>query len=203
MLKRYNIKNDKPCEGWAIIVIDTEIGYFSTVSDFGNYAYIWSAPGGEFRQFLVELEVDYLRSKLLHGRSETVHVDTEATKKAIREGLRDHAKHAYSGKPAEAKMFLKAELAKLKAYDFEDMFSFEAWTSDTMLSDAYEYIVKMPDPQCTGFCERVYPRFVKMLEDELEKERADEEQAARLRENVDRIRAEVQAHIEERYGIPE
>lgn len=67
MLKYYKLPSIKG-EGWAHISLNTETGFFATVSDWGNYAYIWTAPGGEFRAFLMGLQPDYLYGKLMMGR---------------------------------------------------------------------------------------------------------------------------------------
>ena len=53
-------------EGWAIFVIGSD-GYFSAVSDYGNYAHIWRCIGcKDFREFLLNAERDcsYFAAKL-------------------------------------------------------------------------------------------------------------------------------------------
>ena len=42
--RRYNIPSING-EGWAVVVLDLKDGYFSTVSDWGNYSYMWPNIG--------------------------------------------------------------------------------------------------------------------------------------------------------------
>jgi hypothetical protein len=78
MLKSYKLPSAGCGEGWAIIVIDTDSGFFATVSAFGNYAYLWTSTGCEFRKFLIGLYADYLCKKLLHGRSDIRSIEAMA-----------------------------------------------------------------------------------------------------------------------------
>jgi len=174
MLKRYDLRSNREThEGWAIIVIDTSNGYFSTVSDYGNYSYIWSSPGCEFRKFLCGLGVDYLRSKLLHGHADKLRVfnedETEAAiKQAIKERLESMAEARRS--PIKMAEWNEREQAVLEKYSSMSESNFDAWQSETTLDEPWEFAVWEPDPQCTAFCEKVWPRFKKLLEEELEKE---------------------------------
>lgn len=72
-LRRYALPSVKG-EGWAIIVIGSD-GYFSTVSDWGNYAYLWTHPGCEFRHFLAGLDADYF-----WGRSRVASASSTSTR---------------------------------------------------------------------------------------------------------------------------
>lgn len=57
-LRRYKIPSVKG-EGWAVVVIGSD-GYFSAVSDCGNYAHLWSHHGcADFRQFLIRAVEDW------------------------------------------------------------------------------------------------------------------------------------------------
>jgi hypothetical protein len=168
MLKRYSLKNEGH-SGWAIILLDTDIGFFATVSDYGNYAYLWSAPGMEFRKFLLEVEPDYLLSKLLHGCADRLKVfDGEATKKAILKYIEENEaigqREQNQGKYAREKELLEE-------CRFNDQSDFEAWQSETLLDEPWELGCWVPDRQCTAFCAKVMPRFQKLLQEELEKEK--------------------------------
>lgn len=59
----------KKGEGWGKFIIDST-GYFSCVSDYGNYAFQWTAHGDntDFREFLCELDNGYLMGKLSNGQ---------------------------------------------------------------------------------------------------------------------------------------
>lgn len=66
---RYDIRA-KDGYGWAIILIDEKAGLFSTVSDYGNYGYIWTHHGCKsIKEFLLGMEKDpyYFMNKLAQG----------------------------------------------------------------------------------------------------------------------------------------
>ena len=86
MLKKYKVDNVNG-EGWALIVLDLETGFFSTASDHGNYVYVWSQPGKEFRAFLLGMRPDYLFEKLMFGRSDKRVYDPTASIASIREAV--------------------------------------------------------------------------------------------------------------------
>jgi hypothetical protein len=190
MLKRYNLPSVKN-EGWAIIVIDTEIGFFSTVSDWGNYAYVWRSPGREFRAFLADLDADYLCKKLTHGRRDAKVFDEEATKKALLEALKE-ANDASEENTGLHWSAYEGEVEKLKAFDMPDEMAYMAWQSETLFSQASEYACYKPNPDAWSFCTKVWPRFAALLKQELEKE-ADMLKA--LQEARPDIRAAAQAEI--------
>ena len=85
-LHRYALPSVKG-EGWAIVVLGSD-GYFSAVSDWGNYAYIWTHPGCEFRRFLVGCDAHYFWTKIMHGRKARV-FDEERTRFNIGKRLWD------------------------------------------------------------------------------------------------------------------
>jgi hypothetical protein len=156
-------------EGWAIIIIDTDIGFFSVVSDWGNYAYLWSSPGCEFRKFLIGLEVDYLHGKLMQGRPDKEVFDGCSTRASVRGYLIEHNQEVIdeTGVPW---VDFEDEMGRLEESDFDDRSGFDIWLGVTEIPDAWEFAVTMPEPQCQSFCEQVMPRFKKLLEEELERE---------------------------------
>src|SRR4051812_42726931 len=85
-LRRYSLPSEKG-EGWAIVVLGSD-GFFSAVSDWGNYAYIWTNPGCEFRKFLTQVDASYFWSKITSGRTTRV-FDPEETEKNIDKALWD------------------------------------------------------------------------------------------------------------------
>jgi hypothetical protein len=178
MLKRYELKSEK-YGGWAIIVLDTSIGYFSAVSDFGNYAYIWSSPGCEFRKFLTELEADYLCGKLLMGRSDAKVFDGEATKELITQHLKENKDWP----------FYVEEKKLLNSTRFSDQGDFEAWCAETRLDTPHEYAAQRHNPQGMGFCMRVWPRFVALLKKELDDEQKESTQPSDAQTNVTPIQS--------------
>lgn len=176
MLKRYELRSTREThEGWAIFVLDTDRGFFSVVSDFGNYAYLWSSTGCEFRKFLIECDADYLHGKLMMGRPDREVFDGHETKKCILETLEEHNKGYLDDETGEggwehyaSEMNLLEEWAPSDRFDDER--AFEEWVGATRLSDAYECARHIPKPQSWQFCTKVMPRFKAMLKAELEAE---------------------------------
>jgi hypothetical protein len=166
MLKRYTLPSIKH-EGWAYIVIDTEIGFFSAVSDWGNYAFLWSNPGCEFREFLTQLNPDYLHSKLMFGRPDKNEYDDKATKAHVIEVI----KELIAEETNEDKIKLyQDELSFVYDYDFYGSFNFDNWVTRTCLEEAWVLKRTTPNYECWGFCTKVMPRFQKMLKEELTSE---------------------------------
>lgn len=142
-------------EGWAKFVIDTSDGYFSVVSDFGNYAYRWSNTGKEFRTFLIGISGQYLLSKLVLGWDLRERYDVDASKVRLEEAILE----SLEGTEQEE------ELEAVRACDSESQLL--EWAADTRLGDASELLITENDPQVSGFCMRVWPRFVAELQSEL------------------------------------
>jgi hypothetical protein len=151
MIRRYDLPSTGVGEGWAYIVLDTDIGFFAAVSDFGNYAYAWSQPGCEFRKFLIGCDTSYLSGKLLHGRGDRQVYDQEGTLKAIEEvGLTTHGRS------------LDTE------HEFYD------WARESKDDGAFRLYVTKTNPECIAFCERVMPRFKELIRAELAAEHPTE-----------------------------
>ena len=53
--------------GWLGQVVITNDGLFAGVTDWGNYSYAWRAYGGNFKEFLIRLEVPYFAAKMYTG----------------------------------------------------------------------------------------------------------------------------------------
>jgi hypothetical protein len=165
MLHYYTLPNIKG-EGWAHIAINTETGFFAAVSDWGNFSYLWTHPGMEFRKFLTELQPDYLHSKLMMGRPDRAVFSGSKTVENIRQAIED--KNKEEGRWA----FYHEEMDTLKALGPDpEKYALDVWESETHLTDVWEYVVYLPEPQCRSFCEKVWPRFKKLLLDELEEEK--------------------------------
>lgn len=170
-LRRYDIKSTADRCWWAIVIIDTSIGYFSTVSDWGNYAYLWSAPGCEFRKFITQLNPDYFWGKITHGREAHV-FDEEATEKNIKtrlwemmgEGLIDKLQHDDALEELEGCV--------------EDEHSIMGWANALTFSfDSYEGILaRRPEHHSWAFATKVLPVLQELLLEELKKEQHDVQQ---------------------------
>jgi hypothetical protein len=161
-LRRYVLKSNEQ-SGWAIIVTGSD-GYFSAVSDHGNFSYIWSAPGMEFRRFLVELDPCYFRSKITHCRESEVW-DEDATETNIRKELDEMVSRGLMTQEGADMAFDEAE-GNIGSSD-----ALLAWASEASLPEAfnpYEGIAAMrPEPWSLAFATRVLPRFQALLREEI------------------------------------
>ena len=83
-LWQYRIPSENG-EGWAIAVLGSD-GFFGVVSDYGNYAYLWSSTGmRDFRDFFCGIDGDYVRGKL----DPSTHFDSEKTQANVRKHLEE------------------------------------------------------------------------------------------------------------------
>lgn len=56
--------------GWLGQIILTSDGMFSSVTDYGNFAYAWRSFGGDdFRKFITGLNTEYFAGKMYQGMS--------------------------------------------------------------------------------------------------------------------------------------
>jgi len=164
-LWRYSLPSIKG-SGWAIFVLGSD-GYFSSISDFGNYAYLWAHHGKkDFREFLLDVENhwDYFVNKLSPGRE----YDGEATKKAIHTRLHEMMEN---GEITIAEVEEEAELLELE-YDIEDSVeAFHQWASKQEKIDEYEahalYEEKHPY-MVERFVKEAMVRLVPLLKKDLE-----------------------------------
>jgi hypothetical protein len=180
-IKRYELKPEKPLGDWAIVVVDFDRGFFAAVGDRGNYAYLWTDPGGPFRDFLIGLADDphYLHGKLMSGRPNREVYDGEATVKAIREAITEC--YPYEAEDEDTSetvvtdlhgVVRQAELDVLHDVEAEMLTQpevFDAWAEDgTNMADAHELRQTKPEPDCWAFCTQTFQRLVEVLRAEAE-----------------------------------
>ncbi len=160
-IKRYDIPPLKLGE-WANIIVDTDAGMLAIVSDRGNYAYRWTDPGCEFRQFLIGLEPDYLQKKLMIDHKSQVY-DDEETRKAVMEVIEEAEKEGgTSFRPAHERAIIEDDFDYLNEYE-----NFVAWCNETEIPDCFQLQRSKPEPQSWAFCTIIWPRFVEELKKEL------------------------------------
>ena len=150
--------------GWAEIVIGSN-GFFASVSDYGNYAYAWRHTGvKDFREFLAGVHSDYLMSKLGQGRKEFDGDRTQALLKEKILGARREQKLSRD----EAR--LEWEMAEALA---GGVVSLEMWAQDTVWfrDSSWEDICYGPERDLQAFAKEVWPRFVTILQNELDQTR--------------------------------
>ncbi|RKG68674.1 hypothetical protein D7V80_11800 [Corallococcus sp. CA054B] len=170
LVYQYRLRTEKGA--WLADVILRSDGFFATVSDWGNYAFRWTAPGREFRAFVVQLagQGDYVCSKL-----ETRDWwDGARTLKRIREHILTYRRDGtYSKeKAAEAWQSLADALGCWSGRDAKDcdeigIDQFAVWCHDTELEMPYEFASYDYPPDVRGFCENVMPALATAIREEL------------------------------------
>jgi hypothetical protein len=157
MLKEYYLPSIK-CEGWGKFVID-DTGYFSVVSDYGNYAYQWTAFGDDFKGFLSHLDADYLMGKLAGRRA---WFDHEATTLALGNEIVRQRKERMIEHDDARDMWDALE----GHYGEQDVIAFmqENWKVFDECGDMLQYD---HTPQMRAFARQLYPRFVAELKKEI------------------------------------
>ncbi|NOK32374.1 hypothetical protein HMI49_04055 [Corallococcus exercitus] len=172
---QYRLRTEKGA--WLADVILRSDGYFSTVSDWGNYAFRWTAPGREFRAFVAHLagQDDYVCSKL----SQRTWFDGAATLKSIREHIltsrRDGSwtkEHAAKEWQALAEALGRWSGREARSCDSMDLYEYFRWHDGTSIDDASELASYNYEPDVRGFCENVMPALATAIRAQLQGEAA-------------------------------
>lgn len=170
---RYTLPNIK-WEGWAIVLLTSD-GVFTAVSDWGNYAFVWSSFGGrDFREFLLsaEKDTDYFIKKLQHGGDGPGDVyDGEGTARSLRQLI--------------CRLRRSRDLSAVQAREDWDLidhrevedsdYHFWRFLEDTSLdtSDLHEFIHYKRNPQAKAFVEKILVgRLCPIFREELELEKS-------------------------------
>jgi hypothetical protein len=167
VLRKYKI-NTKT-DGWAIVVIDDEIGFFSVVSDWGNYAYLWSAPGCEFRKFLIGCDHHYVWTKINHMRRQTEVWDDEKVTNNVRKELDRLVEEGHITKGHADNAFDEFESSSIESAE-----GILVWLEEVGGLSEFNYmegIIEMrPEHNSWGFVTKLLPHIKKALQDELDAE---------------------------------
>jgi hypothetical protein len=156
-LRRYSLRTERGA--WLAEVVISDDGYFSTVSDYGSYAYFWSHAGCEFRGFLARLDADYLVGKIKPGYV----YDGAATLKSVKRRIcEDRRSLDLTAEEAREEWDLLGEHG-----DLDESESFALWMNETKLEDVWEISRSKRDPQAMAFAEQVWPVFAAALRAEV------------------------------------
>jgi hypothetical protein len=147
--------------GWAIILLD-DTGTFTAVSDYGNYAFRWTSFGPNFRQFLSQINDGYLMSKITFGWEHKI--DLAATSRGIKDYILEQRRSRDLSKEAARDEW---DLVELNLED-DNQCGFQDWCASTEIGDSWEFAVDAVDRDAEAFVEHVWPRFVELLEADLE-----------------------------------
>lgn len=161
-------------EGWAWIVVSST-GYFSAVSDFGNYAFFWTHHGcKDFRQFLYNAHKswDYFCSKLSYGPgNKNKEYDGTATYELIKQTILDSRRMHGGGRWTKELARKEWELLHDECERVEDKGGWEVWLRNTSISDAWEYYCERWPVDLERFCKETLKRLTEEhLHKELERE---------------------------------
>lgn len=149
-------------DGYAMIVLGDN-GYFSAISDYGNYAYFWSHHGKkDFREFFSDRDEDwsYMLSKLCpkpwpYDGAESV----KSIKERILSCRRERAWDAVRA---------RTEWERITDCNVEESeFGFYEWCQSTTMEDASECGEHSAPSQAVHFCKVTLKRFAKVLRAEL------------------------------------
>ena len=165
-LRRYHLPNSAPLEGWAIIVLGSD-GFFSAVSDYGDYAYLWRHHGcADFREFLLraERDWDYFLGKLSPAKT----YDGEETVRAIKRSILDARRSRRMSKSTAWREWELIEEHEVEEYEA----GFTRWYDETDLGDAHELRRTSHDSDAVAFVRKTMVRLAEVLRTELEAERA-------------------------------
>lgn len=162
----YKIPSEKNWGGWAVIFL-TDTGVFSTVSDYGNYGYIWSHHGmKDVRQFFLTLlkepgEWYYFAQKL---NPKTVY-NGEKTVQNILDYL-DNSDLSDS----------EIEDEKILLSEYQDLYSefdYQCWCLESGTNLDWhngEFAIYELDHRVKDFCQKVLPKFAELLQKQLKEE---------------------------------
>lgn len=152
-------------EGWATVFMTSD-GFFSTVSDYGNYGYRWSNWGHlPFLEKFLDLSSDYILGKLAPEQ----HYDAKATHGLIVRAIAERRRGRFLSL-SWTKEQAREEFGHLVGCDVRggSEVEFADWYRKTSLGpDSYEYAVFSPSQQATAFCERVLPRLKQAIRRDL------------------------------------
>lgn len=162
---QYTIPSAGLGEGWAYIII-REDGFFSTVSDYGNYAYLWSSTGcDDVRKFFLRSarDWDYFARKLCPKEE----LDIEATVKNLREGVKELMK---DGSREE----FEARQVKHLIDDLEGDDDWEGFVREGLVvrffETPWEYTVRRLNRDVEAYAKKIFPKLVKLIQKELDVE---------------------------------
>lgn len=151
--------------GWGIFLLDST-GMFTAVTDYGNYAFRWTATGcSDFRRFFPGTDGDYLLGKVAQRE-----YDGRKTLANIRRFLREavESETITDERAAEERELLD----ELHLNELDTACDFREWLEDTSITDAYELAVEDYTPAARCFAERLFPRLIEAITAQLRAEEA-------------------------------
>ena len=137
-------------------------GTISVVSSYGEYGFIWSHMGCPLRVFLKNLTFDYAMGKF---RSSAVYIfDFYETIKALKELVTD----SYTGKEDKEILDVLQEIEDEGPCIHDELLRqiTDELPDFANSHDIWEIAETMPDPQCKGFWDTIWPLMLAEFEKE-------------------------------------
>lgn len=132
-------------EGWALVILRAD-GFFAAVSDYGNFAFRWSATGcKDFREFFLNVQPDYICSKL--GSQE---LDRDASFENVRKLIIEQ-RRANDLERDEARAMYDA----VRIYESDGVWEAMLYSSVLRHLDPWECFVMRYQPQLVAFAEKI------------------------------------------------
>jgi len=162
----YKIRDEKR-GSWADITIDVtgdHSGRISISSDYGNYANYWGACGSGFKQFLIDLNIDYAADKFRADRWFDLDCTLNGYKRRVIECRREGTLTTESARE------IWDEIEELEDVSNESEFTATMWNQRKLM----HFFDGCPDidygitPQFRRFWETVWPVFINELEEEMQ-----------------------------------
>lgn len=161
----YTLKSEGVGEGWALVMM-REDGFFATISDYGNYAYLWSSIGtDDFRKFILSLDGAYLARKL---KPES-HVDADESFKNVAEDLKSRVKDGSLSKD-QAKKARQVLARHSSDGDWEGFLRDQ--DAHQYFEEPWGFAISTLDSDVLSYAEKVLPRLKVVIQKDLEADQA-------------------------------
>jgi hypothetical protein len=155
---------DPTKQSWGGVIYIDSSGVFAAFSDYGTYGYRWSNPGcDDIRDFFARARDDW--DYFLRKFAPEERFDVDGTRAAIRERIcRLRREQRLEKDDAREEWNLTGFSNEAEAY--------ADWFRQTHLEDPHDLARTQHSQQAVMFCKVLLPEFAKMLQAELEAERA-------------------------------
>lgn len=151
---------------WADITVDVTSntsGRIIISSDYGNYTNYWGACGCRFKQFLIDLNLEYAANKFGADRWFDIDRTTQGYKQKVCEYRRDETF------TAEKARIIYDEIKELEECSNKSEFEISMWNQSNLMGmydhcpDIYYGIT----PQFKKFWSNIWPIFINQLKNEI------------------------------------
>ena len=178
--ERYDIRIPGKSD-WAIVTISEAGGILSITSDYGDYSYNWPHRGGQpFKEFLLDIDTDYLLNKISSRSFLLVKETKEAWLKEIIQARKEDGISEYRYDNLDRRRRTK-KLRDLAREAYNDIKGWHGTRMDEAIqflhsSQAVAKIIEFPDfqtdwdPQARMFVERLWGLFIDVIRKEVKGE---------------------------------